>query len=192
MEINELNLESVINEYCQHKECFADVMNAMLFYGIEAVRPNHLRLRHIDAVSKDDYISYHRPYDVFMMHKSNTKIDVLGLEIYTQKVENIAKENLIHTMCVYYQSLEKDEEIFPVISYVLYCGVEPWSGVFNLSNWKDSLEEDEENYWDWKVLVTDVKDINVELLKNQEAYELITSIQSYLQTKMNNSYKQGL
>ena len=144
------------------KDVFSDICNVNLFGSRKVIRPEDLEVAESNVVYRDmaGVFREHR-MDVRMKHKvSNAEIALYCLENqsevsnimpvrdmgylysgYNEQIRKIKNENELAGMRYYTKVIGDNQKLTPVISLVLYYGVNEWTGPKNLKEMLDISKE---------------------------------------------------
>ena len=165
--IQKLKPDTVLKNYWNDKEQFADLFNAVLFQGEPVLRSEELE----EADTEESTILANRGYaesiqasrDVIKIQKKSTTLGadfvmyglenqerihyampmrVMGLDyaVYKKQYDSQAKKNRKHTEIdgdEYLSKMRKTDKLSPVITIVVYYGEKPWDAAVSLHGMLD-------------------------------------------------------
>ena len=161
-DIVEKNLED-------YNDVFADIVNALVFKGKQAVRPRDLMPVKVRSQYKADEGKLHEEErdNAKYWSKGKVKIALLGLENQTKPDQDMPFRVIGYDGAAYRSQLidEKSKERCPVLSIVLYFGESHWNGPRSILEMVD-LPEGMENYVnDYKIHIFEVAYLTEEQVK---------------------------
>ncbi|MDD3338854.1 MAG: Rpn family recombination-promoting nuclease/putative transposase [Lachnospiraceae bacterium] len=141
------NADNQVNEYLSDPVRFADVVNNGFFDGNHVIDP--AKLTELDSVSRD-IPGMHKIRDIKKMYKDEAVILIIGVESQTSIHYAMPLRNLIYDAQTYegqrrkiakqhkddkdlegdewLSRFSKDDKLLPVITLVVYYGLDPWDG----------------------------------------------------------------
>ena len=181
--------DKILRGFFKVKAHFADIINAMLFEGKDVIHANELLLCDSDETI---YFVYENRINVMerrrdiLMHATVNGIPVyIGLEIQSTINYSMPYRLLLYDTMTYhlqYKLIDKDhrEHFRPmgVMSTVLYSGDRTWHQPHSLLD-RILVPEPLKGLMNtWKGNIHDIKDINVELLRNEKVKSLVSAVQT--------------
>ena len=181
--------DKILRGFFKVKAHFADIINAMLFEGKDVIHANELLLCDSDETI---YFVYENRINVMerrrdiLMHATVNGIPVyIGLEIQSTINYSMPYRLLLYDTMTYhlqYKLIDKDhrEHFRPtgVMSTVLYSGDRTWHQPHSLLD-RILVPEPLKGLMNtWKGNIHDIKEINVELLRNEKVKSLISAVQT--------------
>ena len=181
--------DKILRGFFKVKTHFADIINAMLFEGKDVIHANELLLCDSDETI---YFVYENRINVMerrrdiLMHATVNGIPVyIGLEIQSTINYSMPYRLLLYDTMTYhlqYKLIDKDhrEHFRPtgVMSTVLYSGDRTWHQPHSLLD-RILVPEPLKGLMNtWKGNIHDIKEINVELLRNEKVKSLISAVQT--------------
>ena len=181
--------DKILRGFFKVKTHFADIINAMLFDGKDIIHANELLLCDSDETI---YFVYENRINVMerrrdiLMHATVNGIPVyIGLEIQSTINYSMPYRLLLYDTMTYhlqYKLIDKDhrEHFRPtgVMSTVLYSGDRTWHQPHSLLD-RILVPEPLKGLMNtWKGNIRDIKDINVELLRNEKVKSLVSAVQT--------------
>ena len=181
--------DKILRGFFKVKAHFADIINAMLFDGKDIIHANELLLCDSDETI---YFVYENRINVMerrrdiLMHATVNGIPVyIGLEIQSTINYSMPYRLLLYDTMTYhlqYKLIDKDhrEHFRPtgVMSTVLYSGDRTWHQPHSLLD-RILVPEPLKGLMNtWKGNIRDIKDINVELLRNEKVKSLVSAVQT--------------
>ena len=181
--------DKILRGFFKVKAHFADIINAMLFEGKDVIHANELLLCDSDETI---YFVYENRINVMerrrdiLMHATVNGIPVyIGLEIQSTINYSMPYRLLLYDTMTYhlqYKLIDKDhrEHFRPtgVMSTVLYSGDRTWHQPHSLLD-RILVPEPLKGLMNtWKGNIRDIKDINVELLRNEKVKSLVSAVQT--------------
>ena len=181
--------DKILRGFFKVKAHFADIINAMLFDGKDIIHANELLLCDSDETI---YFVYENRINVMerrrdiLMHATVNGIPVyIGLEIQSTINYSMPYRLLLYDTMTYhlqYKLIDKDhrEHFRPtgVMSTVLYSGDRTWHQPHSLLD-RILVPEPLKGLMNtWKGNIHDIKEINVELLRNEKVKSLVSAVQT--------------
>ena len=181
--------DKILRGFFKVKTHFADIINAMLFEGKDVIHADELLLCDSDETI---YFVYENRINVMerrrdiLMHATVNGIPVyIGLEIQSTINYSMPYRLLLYDTMTYhlqYKLIDKDhrEHFRPtgVMSTVLYSGDRTWHQPHSLLD-RILVPEPLKGLMNtWKGNIHDIKEINVELLRNEKVKSLISAVQT--------------
>ena len=181
--------DKILRGFLKVKAHFADIINAMLFEGKDVIHANELLLCDSDETI---YFVYENRINVMerrrdiLMHATVNGIPVyIGLEIQSTINYSMPYRLLLYDTMTYhlqYKLIDKDhrEHFRPmgVMSTVLYSGDRTWHQPHSLLD-RILVPEPLKGLMNtWKGNIRDIKEINVELLRNEKVKSLVSAVQT--------------
>ncbi len=181
--------DKILRGFFKVKAHFADIINAMLFEGKDVIHANELLLCDSDETI---YFVYENRINVMerrcdiLMHATVNGIPVyIGLEIQSTINYSMPYRLLLYDTMTYhlqYKLIDKDhrEHFRPtgVMSTVLYSGDRTWHQPHSLLD-RILVPEPLKGLMNtWKGNIHDIKDINIELLRNEKVKSLVSAVQT--------------
>ncbi len=181
--------DKILRGFFKVKAHFADIINAMLFEGKDVIHANELLLCDSDETI---YFVYENRINVMerrrdiLMHATVNGIPVyIGLEIQSTINYSMPYRLLLYDTMTYhlqYKLIDKDyrEHFRPtgVMSTVLYSGDRTWHQPHSLLDRIQVPEPLKGLMNTWKGNIRDIKEINVELLRNEKVKSLVSAVQT--------------
>ena len=181
--------DKILRGFFKVKTHFADIINAMLFEGKDVIHADELLLCDSDETI---YFVYENRINVMerrrdiLMHATVNGIPVyIGLEIQSTINYFMPYRLLLYDTMTYhlqYKLIDKDhrEHFRPtgVMSTVLYSGDRTWHQPHSLLDRILVPEPLKGLVNTWKGNIRDIKDINVELLRNEKVKSLVSAVQT--------------
>ena len=181
--------DKILRGFFKVKTHFADIINAMLFEGKDVIHADELLLCDSDETI---YFIYENRINVMerrrdiLMHATVNGIPVyIGLEIQSTINYSMPYRLLLYDTMTYhlqYKLIDKDhrEHFRPmgVMSTVLYSGDRTWHQPHSLLD-RILVPEPLKGLMNtWKGNIHDIKDINVEFLRNEKVKSLVSAVQT--------------
>ena len=181
--------DKILRGFFKVKAHFADIINAMLFEGKDVIHANELLLCDSDETI---YFVYENRINVMerrrdiLMHATVNGIPVyIGLEIQSTINYSMPYRLLLYDTMTYhlqYKLIDRDhrEHFRPmgVMSTVLYSGDRTWHQPHSLLD-RILVPEPLKGLMNtWKGNIHDIKEINVELLRNEKVKSLVSAVQT--------------
>ena len=181
--------DKILRGFFKVKAHFADIINAMLFEGKDVIHANELLLCDSDETI---YFVYENRINVMerrrdiLMHATVNGIPVyIGLEIQSTINYSMPYRLLLYDTMTYhlqYKLIDKDhrEHFRPtgVMSTVLYSGDRTWHQPHSLLD-RILVPEPLKGLMNtWKGNIRDIKEIDVELLRNEKVKSLVSAVQT--------------
>ena len=181
--------DKILRGFFKVKAHFADIINAMLFEGKDIIHADELLLCDSDETI---YFVYENRINVMerrrdiLMHATVNGIPVyIGLEIQSTINYSMPYRLLLYDTMTYhlqYKLIDKDhrEHFRPmgVMSTVLYSGDRTWHQPHSLLD-RILVPEPLKGLMNtWKGNIRDIKEINVELLRNEKVKSLVSAVQT--------------
>ena len=181
--------DKILRGFFKVKAHFADIINAMLFEGKDVIHADELLLCDSDETI---YFVYENRINVMerrrdiLMHATVNGIPVyIGLEIQSTINYFMPYRLLLYDTMTYhlqYKLIDRDhrEHFRPtgVMSTVLYSGDRTWHQPHSLLD-RILVPEPLKGLMNtWKGNIHDIKEINVELLRNEKVKSLVSAVQT--------------
>ena len=181
--------DKILRGFFKVKTHFADIINAMLFEGKDVIHADELLLCDSDETI---YFVYENRINVMerrrdiLMHATVNGIPVyIGLEIQSTINYSMPYRLLLYDTMTYhlqYKLIDKDhrEHFRPtgVMSTVLYSGDRTWHQPHSLLD-RILVPEPLKGLMNtWKGNIHDIKEIDVELLRNEKVKSLVSAVQT--------------
>ena len=181
--------DKILRGFFKVKAHFADIINAMLFDGKDVIHANELLLCDSDETI---YFVYENRINVMerrrdiLMHATVNGIPVyIGLEIQSTINYSMPYRLLLYDTMTYhlqYKLIDKDHRehfrLTGVMSTVLYSGDRTWHQPHSLLD-RILVPEPLKGLMNtWKGNIRDIKEINVELLRNEKVKSLVSAVQT--------------
>ena len=181
--------DKILRGFFKVKAHFADIINAMLFEGKDIIHADELLLCDSDETI---YFVYENRINVMerrrdiLMHATVNGIPVyIGLEIQSTINYSMPYRLLLYDTMTYhlqYKLIDRDhrEHFRPtgVMSTVLYSGDRTWHQPHSLLD-RILVPEPLKGLMNtWKGNIHDIKEINVELLRNEKVKSLVSAVQT--------------
>ena len=181
--------DKILRGFFKVKTHFADIINAMLFEGKDVIHADELLLCDSDETI---YFVYENRINVMerrrdiLMHATVNGIPVyIGLEIQSTINYSMPYRLLLYDTMTYhlqYKLIDRDhrEHFRPtgVMSTVLYSGDRTWHQPHSLLD-RILVPEPLKGLMNtWKGNIRDIKEINVELLRNEKVKSLVSAVQT--------------
>ena len=181
--------DKILRGFFKVKAHFADIINAMLFEGKDVIHADELLLCDSDETI---YFVYENRINVMerrrdiLMHATVNGIPVyIGLEIQSTINYSMPYRLLLYDTMTYhlqYKMIDRDhrEHFRPtgVMSTVLYSGDRTWHQPHSLLD-RILVPEPLKGLMNtWKGNIRDIKEINVELLRNEKVKSLVSAVQT--------------
>ena len=150
----DLKPDTVLKNYWSGNEQFADLFNAVLFEGKQAIRPEeelvmlgmesqeHIHYAMPMRIMGYDYGTYKKQYD------SNAK--------KYQTAKGLEEDE-------YLSGMKKTDRFIPVITMVVYYGEKPWDGAVSLHGMLNIPEEMKAFVNDYKILLVEARENSLTL-----------------------------
>ena len=181
--------DKILRGFFKVKTHFVDIINAMLFEGKDVIHADELLLCDSDETI---YFVYENRINVMerrrdiLMHATVNGIPVyIGLEIQSTINYSMPYRLLLYDTMTYhlqYKLIDRDhrEHFRPtgVMSTVLYSGDRTWHQPHSLLD-RILVPEPLKGLMNtWKGNIHDIKEINVELLRNEKVKSLVSAVQT--------------
>ena len=187
----DLKPDTVLKNYWNDNEQFADIFNAVLFEGRQVIRPEELE----DVDTEESLVLEHRDYaesirasrDSIKVSKKSTAYGVelvmLGMEsqehvhyampmrvmgydygTYKKQYDSNAKQYKTAEGMEedeYLSRMKKTDKFTPVITICVYYGEKPWDGAVSLHGMLDIPEEMKKFVNDYKMMLVEARQNNL-------------------------------
>ena len=159
---------------------FADFMNALFFDGHVIIHPCDLHPLDSREIFIGDFLSKERTHDVIMMWERKDFQAILILEAQSSVDFTMASRTLLYDALVYNMQDKrfKNHMLMPVMSVVLFHGEGKWNAVTSLLERVKGPEEIKRKQNDWKMRVVDMKEMDENLLKNEDNKKVISGLKT--------------
>ncbi len=205
----DLKPDTVLKNYWNDNEQFADLFNAVLFEGKQVIKPEELE----DVDTEESSVLEHREYaETIKASRDNIKIQkkssvygvqfvLLGLESqehihyampmrvmgydygsYKKQYDSNAKKYKTAEGMnedEYLSRMKKTDKFIPVITVVVYYGEKPWDGAMSLHEMLNIPEEMMKYVNDYKMLLIEARKNNL-TLHNMNNVDLFNLLQIIL------------
>lgn len=196
----DLKPDTVLKNYWNDNEQFADIFNAVLFEGRQVIRPEELE----DVDTEESSVLEHRDYaesikasrDSIKVSKKSTAYGVelvmLGMEsqehvhyampmrvmgydygTYKKQYDSNAKQYKTADDLEedeYLSRMKRTDKFTPVITIVVYYGEKPWDGAVSLHGMLDIPEEMKKFVNDYKMMLVEARQNNLTLHNMNNVY----------------------
>ena len=181
--------DKILRGFFKVKAHFADIINAMLFEGKDVIHADELILCDSDEtiyfVYENRINVMERRRDILMQATVNGIPVYIGLEIQSTINYSMPYRLLLYDTMTYhlqYKLIDRDhrEHFRPVgvMSTVLYSGDRTWHQPHSLLD-RILVPEPLKGLMNtWKGNIHDIKDINIELLRNEKVKSLVSAVQT--------------
>ena len=144
-------------------DVFADIVNAVVFQGKPGVRPEDLREVHpVSAYSEGDFRQLERDIAKRWV-KGNMTMCFLGTENQNEIDPDMLFRNIGYDGVTYREELNRGKERYPVVTFVLYYGDNPWNKPLSLYETFPDIPEELKRYViDYRMNLIDVKRLDPE------------------------------
>ena len=170
--------DHVLKDFFSYPMRFADFMNALFFDGHVIIHPCDLHPLDSREIFIGDFLSKERTHDVIMMWERKDFQAILILEAQSSVDFTIASRTLLYDALVYNMQDKrfKNHMLMPVMSVVLFHGEGKWNAVTSLLERVKGPEEIKRKQNDWKMRVVDMKEMDENLLKNEDNKKVISGL----------------
>lgn len=179
--------EKLLEDY---NDVFADIVNVLLFDGEQIILPEALEDTKIKSQYKADDIKLHEmERDVAKLWKEkNITLALCGIENQTKDEKVMPIRILGYDGVAYRRQLLKDhEDLYPVVTIVLYFGNEHWTQPRNLKEIIDIPKELEPYVNDYQIHVFEISWLTDEQVsKFQSDFRIVAEF--FTQIRKNNEY----
>ena len=196
----DLKPDTVLKNYWSNNEQFADIFNAVLFEGMQVIKPEELE----DVDTEESSVLEHRDYaesiqasrDLIKVSKKSSAYGVelvmLGLEAqehihyamplrvmgydygtYKKQYDSNAKKYKSANGMEedeYLSRMKKTDRFMPVISIVVYYGEKPWDGALSLHGMLDIPERMKPFVNDYKMMLVEARENKLTLHNMENVY----------------------
>lgn len=212
-EKQKLSPDTVLKNYWNNNEQFADLFNGVLFEGEQIIRPDEL----VDVDTEESIVLEHKKYvESIKASRDNIKIrkrsTVYGAELVLLGVES--QEYIHYAMPIrvmgydyaaykkqydsnsqkyktaeglnedeYLSRMKKRDKFFPVITVVVYYGEKEWDGAKSLHEMLNIPERMTKYVNDYKMLLVEAKENNL-ILHNANNRDLFNLLEILLDTEL--------
>ena len=147
--------------FADYEDVFADIMNGFLFKGNPIIKPEDLaRNGVISQYKAEDSKIHEEERDVCKnWTKKGIRLAIYGLENQTNVCNEMAARVIGYDGASYRSQLlakEKEQQIVPVVTLVLYFGEKSWSGPRCLSDLVNVPEELNPYFNDYRLNIAEV------------------------------------
>ena len=172
--------DHVLKDFFSYPMRFADFMNALFFDGHAIIHPCDLHPLDSREIFIGDFLSKERTHDVIMMWKRKDFQAILILEAQSCVDFTMASRTLLYDALVYNMQDKrfKNHMLMPVMSVVLFHGEGKWNAVTSLLERVKGPEEIKRKQNDWKMRVVDMKEMDENLLKNEDNKKVISGLKT--------------
>ena len=189
----DLKPDTVLKNYWSGNEQFADLFNAVLFEGKQAIRPEELE----DVDTEESSVLEHKDYaESIRASRDNIKVSkrstAFGVELVMLGMES--QEHIHYAMPMrimgydygtykkqydsnakkyqtakgleedeYLSGMKKTDRFIPVITMVVYYGEKPWDGAVSLHGMLNIPEEMKAFVNDYKILLVEARENSLTL-----------------------------
>ena len=172
--------DHVLKDFFSYPIHFADFMNALFFDGHAIIHPSDLHPLDSREIFIGDFLSKERTHDVIMMWERKDFQAILILEAQSSVDFTMASRTLLYDALVYNMQDKrfKNHMLMPVMSVVLFHGEGKWNAVTSLLERVKGPEEIKRKQNDWKMRVVDMKEMDENLLKNEDNKKVISGLKT--------------
>ena len=172
--------DHVLKDFFSYPIHFADFMNALFFDGHAIIHPCDLHPLDSREIFIGDFLSKERTHDVIMMWERKDFQAILILEAQSCVDFTMASRTLLYDALVYNMQDKrfKNHMLMPVMSVVLFHGEGKWNAVTSLLERVKGPEEIKRKQNDWKMRVVDMKEMDENLLKNEDNKKVISGLKT--------------
>ncbi len=172
--------DHVLKDFFSYPVRFADFMNALFFDGHVIIHPCDLHPLDSREIFIGDFLSKERTHDVIMMWERKDFQAILILEAQSSVDFTMASRTLLYDALVYNMQDKrfKNHMLMPVMSVVLFHGEGKWNAVTSLLERVKGPEEIKRKQNDWKMRVVDMKEMDENLLKNEDNKKVISGLKT--------------
>ena len=172
--------DHVLKDFFSYPVRFADFMNALFFDGHAIIHPCDLHPLDSREIFIGDFLSKERTHDVIMMWERKDFQAILILEAQSSVDFTMASRTLLYDALVYNMQDKrfKNHMLMPVMSVVLFHGEGKWNAVTSLLERVKGPEEIKKKQNDWKMRVVDMKEMDENLLKNEDNKKVISGLKT--------------
>ena len=172
--------DHVLKDFFSYPMRFADFMNALFFDGHAIIHPCDLHPLDSREIFIGDFLSKERTHDVIMMWERKDFQAILILEAQSCVDFTMASRTLLYDALVYNMQDKrfKNHMLMPVMSVVLFHGEGKWNAVTSLLERVKGPEEIKRKQNDWKMRVVDMKEMDENLLKNEDNKKVISGLKT--------------
>ena len=172
--------DHVLKDFFSYPIRFADFMNALFFDGHVIIHPCDLHPLDSREIFIGDFLSKERTHDVIMMWERKDFQAILILEAQSSVDFTMASRTLLYDALVYNMQDKrfKNHMLMPVMSVVLFHGEGKWNAVTSLLERVKGPEEIKRKQNDWKMRVVDMKEMDENLLKNEDNKKVISGLKT--------------
>ena len=170
--------DHVLKDFFSYPVRFADFMNALFFDGHAIIHSSDLHPLDSREIFIGDFLSKERTHDVIMMWERKDFQAILILEAQSSVDFTMASRTLLYDALVYNMQDKrfKNHMLMPVMSVVLFHGEGKWNAVTSLLERVKGPEEIKRKQNDWKMRVVDMKEMDENLLKNEDNKKVISGL----------------
>lgn len=162
-----MKTDITVKSLLEHGDIFADIANVNLFGGRQVLQPQDLRTVPTETSYKDMEGEFHALLrDCFQkVYKQGKCIGYIGYEVqmdinnimpvrnmgyaytaYMKQIRTIMAENKRNGRSAFARGLHEEQKLLPVITCVLYLGIQPWKYPLYLSDMLN-IPNDEQAVW---------------------------------------------
>ena len=172
--------DHVLKDFFSYPVRFADFMNALFFDGHAIIQSSDLHPLDSREIFIGDFLSKERTHDVIMMWERKDFQAILILEAQSSVDFTMASRTLLYDALVYNMQDKrfKNHMLMPVMSVVLFHGEGKWNAVTSLLERVKGPEEIKRKQNDWKMRVVDMKEMDENLLKNEDNKKVISGLKT--------------
>ena len=172
--------DHVLKDFFSYPVRFADFMNALFFDGHAIIQSSDLHPLDSREIFIGDFLSKERTHDVIMMWERKDFQAILILEAQSCVDFTMASRTLLYDALVYNMQDKrfKNHMLMPVMSVVLFHGEGKWNAVTSLLERVKGPEEIKRKQNDWKMRVVDMKEMDENLLKNEDNKKVISGLKT--------------
>ena len=172
--------DHVLKDFFSYPMRFADFMNALFFDGHAIIHPCDLHPLDSREIFIGDFLSKERTHDVIMMWERKDFQAILILETQSSVDFTMASRTLLYDALVYNMQDKrfKNHMLMLVMSVVLFHGEGKWNAVTSLLERVKGPEEIKRKQNDWKMRVVDMKEMDENLLKNEDNKKVISGLKT--------------
>lgn len=174
-----------------YNDVFADIVNVLLFKGIQLVEPQNLEnIKDKSQYKADDSKIHEEERDVTkVLKRGNVRIALIGLENQTTIDKDEPLRIIGYDGAAYRSQLLGDDKVrYPVVTLVLYFGMTRWNGKKSLYDVLDIEEEWKPYVNDYKINLFEIAFLTSEQINMfQSDFKIVADY--FVQKRTNHDYK---
>ena len=174
-----INSDIACKSFFQNNRRFSSLCNAILFQGKEIIEKDNLISYQNEETAIIESLGIKRIRDIIKKTDIHGQYSLIAIENQSSIDHSMPMRSGLYDLLTYHDQYQNQRKLTPVFTIVFYTGESRWKGNMSLTNMMEAVPRELERYFnDYKMILIDVKDINVEEIKDEETRNMIKAIQS--------------